>query len=188
MVEAKILNLPPELLKPEDKFLEMVALPKFRKALRMAARRTSETGHETGFAVISFANSQFWIEEVTEGTGGGMSNAKTLEEIDGEFDGDEPFDYYFNLHFHYDQELITPSTNDVKLFSLEGVFDKIDYVGVGTVAENRKISVLVLIKPRFRLRKHDLEFYDEVVNTVKDYPQLQALFSSIGISSFLLKY
>src|SRR3989337_2035755 len=67
-----------------EKFLDVLSLPKFRKALSISARHTSKTGLETAFTVEILSDDSFWIDKVEEGGTDRMEFSQTLIEIDGQ--------------------------------------------------------------------------------------------------------
>ena len=189
MVEVLLHHLPPEREIPSQKFLEMLTLPKFQKALDIAAKRTRATGFETAFDVDSFPNNPFWIQDVRVGGADGMAEGRVIAEIDGEHP--ELWDEidFFQFHFHpASDEIAIPSTDDMQIFAHKlGIPD---YMGVGAVDNLGRISILVIARSKYRLISHDLKFYEEAVEfaEIEDYKEFQGILATIGLNSFLVEF
>jgi len=187
MLEAVVGKLLPELEYSPEKFLKMLWLPKFQKALAISARHTARTGVETDFDVDILRVGGFWIEDVRVGSTDEMEESTILEEIDGPPDYNLPCTEYFQFHFHPGaEEMAIPSPSDIKVFKDKSYLP--EHVGVGRVDRDGKVSIIVMIRPKYRLIEHDIKFYDEEVDKVRDYEELQNLLCTIGISSFLVKF
>lgn len=187
MLEAVVGKLLPELEYSPEKFLKMLWLPKFQKALAISARHTAKTGFETGFNIDILPDGGPWIEDVRAGSTDRMEGSTVLEEIDGPRDYNLPCTEYFHFHFHPGaEEMAIPSPFDLKAFKDKS--DLPEHVGVGRVDRDGKVGIIVMIRPKYRLIKHDIKFYDEEVDKVTDYEGLQNLLRTIGISSFLVKF
>lgn len=189
MVEAKVQNFLPEQLKAPGNFLEMLSSPKFQEALKIAARHTSKTGLETAFEVLSMPDFPCWIENVRAGGTDRMGeNAKPLKELDGDPDFNLPIVSYFSFHFHPRGEGIAiPSPSDFTSFMVKDRSDQPEYIGVGEVDKQGKISIFIVAKPKYRLIGYDIELYQELVDKVRDYGELQNLLRTIGLSSFVVE-
>lgn len=184
MLEAQIFQLPPEQKPISVKFRQMLALPNFKKAIRYAAKQTSETGLETGFEVDWNRDNSFSIEGVKVGGTAGMDNAKITKEIDGPRDYDLPFQEFFHFHFHPGEKgFIIPSPSDMKAFIHKDV--QPDYIGVGQVDRQGSITVLVVAKPKYRLIREDIRSYEEGLGSIRSQKELKELMNSIGLSSFM---
>lgn len=186
MVEANISFLPPEQKELPAKFLEMLALPKFHKALGIAGRHTRRTGLETGFLVNSVASTPYWIEWVRVGRTDTMEESILLKEIDGPLDYNLPFSEYFDFHFHpVGKGIAIPSPTDLRAFQArEG---QPEYLGVGQVDAKGDVSIFVIAKPKYRLVKYDIQFYEQEVDKVKSYRELQNMLRTINLSSFVVE-
>ncbi len=186
MQEAQISYLPPEQKQVSEKFLDMLFLPNFQKALGIAAEHTAKTGLETGFIVEVLPDSHFWIEDVRAGGTEGMSLATTLKEIDGPGDYYLTINEYFRFHFHpEDKGTVIPSPSDLTIFKDKS--GQPEYMGVGKVDREGKVTIFVIIKPKYRLIGFDIRYYRENVQNMKDYKELQNLLSTIGLRSFVVE-
>ena len=186
MTEAKITGALPEKKRLQEKFSEMLALPKFQKALEIAARETAKTGLETGFEVDVLPDSSFWIEGVRVGNTSSMENSRPLKEIDGPPDYHLPINEFFHFHFHPPSEgIVAPSPDDLLTFT--DLKTQPEFSGVGQVDKTGKIDVLVMSKSRYPLTKYDIAFYEEEVDKIPSQKEVQTLLSTIGLSSFLLE-
>jgi hypothetical protein len=191
MHEVLLHHLPPEREIPSQRFLEMLTLPKFQKALDIAAKRTRRTGLETGFEVDDFPKSPFWIQEVKVGGVDGMAEARVIAEIDGEYPELWKRIDFFNFHFHpVSDEIIVPSSSDLKQFTWKDGIP--EYLGVGQVDGRGNITILVVARPRYWLIDDDIEAYKEAFGfgfaQIKDYQVIQGILKTIGLNSFLVEF
>jgi hypothetical protein len=189
MVEAKTRLYPPEQKQIPPKFREMLSNPKFRRALDIAAKHTHATGHETAFTVFSVPESSCWIDEVRSGNTASMENSQELAEMDGYPDytlpGVHPF---FNFHFHPAGDIVAiPSAKDVSYFGTGDLSEMAQYMGVGEIYDGGRISILVMERPKYKVYGHDMVFYDEQSEYIKNYQELQNLLATVGLSSFVVE-
>jgi hypothetical protein len=185
MVEARPQFLPPQEKELPAKFLEMLSLPKFKKALKIAGRHTGRTGLETAFCVHSVGTTPYWIERVRVGQTDRMGESVSLKEIDGSLDYNLLPAEYFDFHFHpFEKGIAIPSPDDIETFQFPTECP--EYLGVGQVDSKGNVSIIVVAKPKYRLIGHDIRFYDLEVDKITNHQELQDVLQTIGLSSFVV--
>src|SRR3990167_3870479 len=189
MVEAKIRLSPPEQKQLPPKFLEMLSNPKFKRALDIAAKHTRRTGHETAFTVFSIPGNPCWINNVSSGGTASMEYSEELTEMDGHFDYSLPGVHsYFNFHFHPAGDIVAiPSAKDISYFGTGDFSEMAEYLGVGEIYDDGRISILVVERPKYKVYGYDMVLYDEQSEYIKNYQELQTLLSTVGLSSFVVE-
>ena len=190
MVEAKIRLSPPEQKQLPQKFLEMLSNPKFKRALDIAAKHTRRTGHETGFTVFSVPGNPCWINNVSSGGTASMEYSEELTEMDGHFDYSLPGVHsYFNFHFHPAGDIVAiPSAKDISYFGTGDLSEMAEYLGVGEIYDDGRISILVVERPKYKVYGFDMVLYDEQSDYINNYEDLQRLLGAVGLSSFAIEF
>ena len=193
MVEAKIQNLPPEQKELPAKFLEMLSLPKFQKALALSAAHTCEKGLEAGFDIDLLPDGSFWIDEVRGGGTRSMGDGELIAYIDEPRDETIEAVRYFGFHIHPDiEDVIIPSPDDLDShFSDKKKFADLqsEFMGIGQAKEKGKMKVLVVSKPKYGLTDNDLKFYEDELDKARRLSQrdVRLLLSTISLSNFVVE-
>jgi hypothetical protein len=167
---------------PED-LIDMLRLPKFSKALSIAADHTLSTGHEAGFGVEIDRKKQIYIHTVNSGDSESMSNGKVIEEIDEysiliEKDPDPLFEF----HFHPDHTFaVTPSTADIESFAKTGA----SFMAVGEIDRNESLIILIARKPNHFISDYELEMYEDEVFEARSQNDILQAFTNLGMQTAL---
>ena len=83
--------------------------------------------------------------------------------------------------------MATPSTKDISYFGTGDLSEMAEYLGVGEIYDDGRISILVMERPKYKVYGYDMVFYDQQSDYIKNYEELQNLLATIGLSSFVVE-
>lgn len=158
----------------------------FLQALTIASMVTLKNGCETAFFVEIDDENKFWIDEVIMGDFYCMYDKIAGNKTIFKF----PAYYYsgfrasiFLLHFHPDENIIIPSSGDLKMLSRKLPDDKpfVYFIGIGIVDLKKGHVSFLLIKKKHALSNPDAyEFNlpDTKIDTVNQEEVIKILESS----------
>jgi hypothetical protein len=153
-----------------EDLLTLMEAKNFLRALKIAAKETKQSDYETGFWVTSTKDKKFQIKAVMGGGPTSMEGMEELQDINGDKawlkelgDKSELQECsLLDIHFHPSQQddAITPSGSDLKVFTRQGI--PLGFMGIGQVRKSGNIDLLLIrSKPGFLLE--DAQDYEEEI-------------------------